>query len=118
MHIESFRDLCLSKPGTTEEMPFGNDTLVFKVLSKIYALTDINEFSRISLKCDPERAVRLREQYDSVIPGYHLNKKHWNTILIDGHLSDPQLVELIDHSYDLVRASLPAGKKEQLKNMT
>lgn len=114
MNIEDFRDYCLLKAGVTEETPFGPNTLVFKVVGKVFALTDIDTFGSINLKCDPERAVELREQHDYVLPGYHMNKKHWNTILIGTGVSNAQLSELIDHSYDLVRASLPKKQREEL----
>jgi predicted DNA-binding protein (MmcQ/YjbR family) len=88
-------------------MPFGVETLVFKVGGKIFALTDINSFASINLKCDPENAVELRDQYPFIKPGYHMNKKHWNTVLLDSSLSNTLLKELIDHSYGLVYAGLP-----------
>jgi predicted DNA-binding protein (MmcQ/YjbR family) len=102
VNLESFRDYCLKKKNVTEEFPFGEDTLVYKVSGKMFALTSIKTFESINLKCDPEKAVELREQYDSVQPGYHMNKKHWNTVVIDGSVSDRMLKEWIDHSYDLV----------------
>ncbi|SNC62549.1 Predicted DNA-binding protein, MmcQ/YjbR family [Hymenobacter gelipurpurascens] len=114
MNIEEFRDYCLLKAGVTEETPFGPETLVFKVGGKVFALTDIDTFGSINLKCDPERAQELREQYDYVLPGYHMNKKHWNTVLIGTGASVGLLRELIDHSYDLVRASLPRKQREEL----
>ncbi|GAB2965324.1 MmcQ/YjbR family DNA-binding protein [Hymenobacter coalescens] len=114
MNIEELRDYCLAKPGTTEETPFGPDTLVFKVGGKIYALTSIDDYGSVNLKCDPERATQLREQYDFVVPGYHMNKKHWNTVLIGTGITVRQLQELIDHSYDLVRASLPKAVQAKL----
>lgn len=107
MNIEDFRDYCLLKAGVTEETPFGPETLVFKVGGKVFALTDIDTFGSINLKCDPERAAELREQYDYVLPGFHMNKKHWNTVLIGTGASEKQLREWIDHSYDLVLAALP-----------
>jgi predicted DNA-binding protein (MmcQ/YjbR family) len=106
MNIEEFRDYCLEKVGVTEELPFGPDTLVFKVGGKIFALTDINTFASINLKCDPERAVELRDQFDFIKPGYHMSKKHWNTVLLDSAISNAMLQELIDHSYGLVYAGL------------
>lgn len=115
MNIEEFRDYCLQKPGVTEDTPFGVDTLVFKVGGKMFALTDINTFASINLKCDPERAVELRDQYAFVQPGYHMNKKHWNTVLLDSPISRALLTDLIDHSYNLVYAGLP--KLVQLKVM-
>ncbi|WP_022824912.1 MmcQ/YjbR family DNA-binding protein [Hymenobacter norwichensis] len=114
MNIEDFRDYCLLKTGVTEETPFGPSTLVFKVSGKVFALTDIDTFGSINLKCDPERAVELREQHDYVLPGFHMNKKHWNTVLIGTGVPGGQLRELIDHSYDLVRASLPKKQREEL----
>ena len=114
MNIEDFRDYCLLKPGVTEETPFGPETLVFKVGGKVFALTDIDTFGSINLKCDPERAAELREVYDYVQPGYHMNKKHWNTVLIGTGAPAGQLRELIDHSYELVRASLPKVVKVAL----
>ncbi|UPL51057.1 MmcQ/YjbR family DNA-binding protein [Hymenobacter sublimis] len=114
MNIEDFRDYCLLKAGVTEETPFGPETLVFKVGGKVFALTDIETFASINLKCDPERAQELREQHDYVLPGFHMNKKHWNTVLVGTGISGRQLRELIDHSYDLVRASLPRKQREEL----
>ena len=114
MNIEDFRDYCLLKPGVTEETPFGPDFLVFKVAGKVFALTDINTFGSINLKCDPERAQELRDQHEYVLPGYHMNKKHWNTVLIGTGAPERQLRELIDHSYELVRASLSKKLREEL----
>ena len=115
MNIEDFRDYCLLKPGATEETPFGPETLAFKVGGKIFALTDIDTFSSINLKCDPERATELREAHDYVLPGYHANKMHWNTVLIGTGAPTSQLCKLIDHSYELVRASLPKAVKALLE---
>ena len=115
MNIEDFRDFCLALPGVTEETPFGPETLVFKVGGKIFALTDIDTFGSINLKCDPERAEELREAHDYVRPGYHMNKKHWNTVLIGTGAPVGQLRQFIDHSYDLVRASLPKAIKATLE---
>jgi predicted DNA-binding protein (MmcQ/YjbR family) len=95
----------LKKEGVKEEFPFGEDTLVFKVNGKIFAITDVETFEGINLKCDPEKAVQLREQYDAVQPGYHMNKKHWNTVVMDGSVSDKLVREWIDHSYELVGKS-------------
>ena len=114
MNIEDFRDYCLLKAGVTEETPFGPETLVFKVGGKVFVLTDIETFGSINLKCDPERAQELREQHEYVLPGYHMNKKHWNTVLIGTGVPERQLRELIDHSYDLVRASLPRAVRAAL----
>jgi predicted DNA-binding protein (MmcQ/YjbR family) len=114
LDIESFRHYCLRKEGVAEEMPFGEDTLVFKVMGKIFALTDITLFTSVNLKCAPEQAVQLREQYVAVVPGYHMNKKHWNTILLDGSIGDKLLQSWIDDSYQLVVAGLPRKIREQL----
>lgn len=110
MNIESFREYCLQFEGVTEELPFGPDTLVFKVFGKVFALTNLDAFSSINLKCDPETAVELREHYPAVQPGYHMNKKHWNTVLINGTLSDNLVKEWIKHSYDLVLKGVPKNK--------
>ncbi|MGE0930678.1 MmcQ/YjbR family DNA-binding protein [Peijinzhouia sedimentorum] len=117
MDIEFYRDYCLQKPGVTESFPFDDKVLVFKVMNKMFALADVDLFESINLKCDPERAVELREQYPAVQPGYHMNKAHWNTISMDGSLSDQMLCELIDHSYDLIVASLPKKLKQELDEM-
>ncbi|ALW86259.1 MmcQ-like protein [Hymenobacter sedentarius] len=114
MNIEDFRDYCLAKPGVTDGTPFGPETLVFKVGGKMFALTDIDTFGSINLKCDPERAVELREAHDYVLPGYHMSKTHWNTVLIGTGIPERQLRELIDHSYDLVLASLPKATRAML----
>ncbi|MBS3993631.1 MAG: MmcQ/YjbR family DNA-binding protein [Bacteroidetes bacterium] len=111
MNIEEFRDYCLAKKAVTESFPFDANTLVFKVAGKMFALTDIRPPFKINLKCDPERAIELREQYPCVHPGYHMNKQLWNTIAIDGSLSTTFLKELIDHSYDLIVESLPKSKR-------
>lgn len=97
----------MSKKGVTEEFPFDSNTLVFKVMGKMFALTDVDNFESINLKCDPERAILLRDEYEAVQPGYHMNKKHWNTVLIDGRVGDRLIKEWIDHSYELVVQSLP-----------
>jgi len=118
MNIESYRTYCLSKPGTSEGMPFDDKVLVFKVMNKMFALTDIDAFASINLKCDPERAVTLREEFDgAIIAGYHMNKKHWNTITTDGAVPDKLIYELIDHSYELIVKSLPRKTREELANL-
>jgi predicted DNA-binding protein (MmcQ/YjbR family) len=108
MNIENLREYCLSKPGVEETLPFGPDTLVYKVTDKVFLLTSLDE-ERLSfnVKCDPDRAIELREQYTCVQPGYHMNKKHWNTIIVDGSVPLKQLKEWIDHSYDLVASRAP-----------
>ncbi|UII32030.1 MmcQ/YjbR family DNA-binding protein [Fulvivirga ulvae] len=115
MDIETFRDICINKAGVTEEFPFDNQTLVFKVMNKMFALADVDLFESANLKCDPERAVQLREQYAGIKPGYHMNKKHWNTVMADGSVPDPLIVELINHSYDLVVAGLSRKLRDELE---
>lgn len=109
MNIESLREYCLSKPGVEETLPFGPDTLVFKVANKIFLLVGLYEEQlSFNVKCDPDKAIELREEYPCVLPGYHMNKKHWNTITVDGSVSAKHLKEWIDGSYELV-----AGKKRR-----
>ena len=115
MDIESFRDYCLAKPGVTEGIPFDSVTLVFKVMGKIFALTNINDFQSVNLKCDPEYAIELRERYQAVNPGYHMNKKHWNTVMNNKDVSDEFLLKMIDQSYDLVVVSLPKTLRDELQ---
>ena len=117
MNIEEFREYCLALKGTTEETPFGDNILVFKVMGKMFALTDINDFESINLKCDPEKAIELREKYDSVKEGYHMNKKHWNTILSNGDMNDITLKYWITHSYDLVVSKLTKNEKAKLAEL-
>lgn len=117
MDIEVYREYCLAKPGVTEELPFGPDTLVFKVMGKLFALSGVEEFKSINLKCEPERATELRDRFPAVQPGYHMNKKHWNTVLMDGTLPHKMVLELIDHSYDLVVKGLPKKDREALVNL-
>lgn len=116
MDIETFRRYCLDLAGVEETQPFGPDTLVYKVLGKVFALTGLDEVEfRVNLKCDPEKAISLRESYpDQVLPGYHMNKRHWNTVVFEGNLPDEMLRELIDHSYALVVQGLPAREKAVL----
>lgn len=116
MNIEFFRDYCIQKPGVTEEFPFGENTLVFKVMGKMFALADVDAFESINLKCEPEKAIELRETHEGVNPGYHMNKKHWNTVEMDGSLSDQFVIKLIDHSYDLVVKGLPKKAREALNS--
>lgn len=115
MDIEKLREYCISKKGATEEFPFGEDTLVFKVGGKMFALTGLDGDLSINLKCDPELAIELRERYPSVQPGYHMNKTHWNTVFIDGSVSDMLVCEWIDHSYEIVVGKLPKKMREALK---
>lgn len=118
MNIEELRRYCLSKLAATESFPFDDVTLVFKVKNKMFSIISLDGDLRISLKCDPERAIGLREEYPAIIPGYHLNKRLWNTINMDDSVSDKLIIELIDHSYNLIVESLPKKLKEELKNET
>jgi predicted DNA-binding protein (MmcQ/YjbR family) len=105
----------LSKPGAEETTPFGPDVLVYKVGGKMFALTVPDDFpARINLKCDPERSVMLREEHAAITPGYHMNKRHWNTVVLDNSLPSKLVRELIDHSYELVVASLPKAERAKL----
>ena len=115
MNIESFREYCLSKPAATEDTPFGPEDIVFKVQGKIFAIAALEEVPpRANLKCDPDLALELRDRYEQVTPGYHMNKKHWNTIELDGVIPEREITKMIDHSYDLVVQSLPKAKRERL----
>ncbi len=117
MNIEDLREYCISKKGTTEEVPFGPDTLVFKVVGKVFLLVGLDQVDTLSfnVKCDPEYAVELRERYaHTVLPGYHMNKKHWNTVHANRQIDDAELYKLIDHSYALVVQSLPKRSQEGL----
>jgi predicted DNA-binding protein (MmcQ/YjbR family) len=105
MDIETLREYCISKTGATESFPFGEDTLVFKVNGKIFALVNLDGDLSINLKCDPAFAIELRERYSSVTAGYHMNKKHWNTIIYDGTVPDKEVFTWIDHSYELIAGS-------------
>jgi predicted DNA-binding protein (MmcQ/YjbR family) len=116
MNIEEIRAYCLKFYDTTESFPFDEDVLVFKVSGKIFCLTSLSEPDRMNLKCDPEKAIELREQYPCVIPGYHMNKKMWNTVIIDGSVSKKILQSWIKHSFDEVVKGLP--KKLQLQHQT
>jgi predicted DNA-binding protein (MmcQ/YjbR family) len=108
MDLAQFREYCLSKARATEGTPFGSDVLVFKVGGKMFALAALDEVpSRVNLKCEPDLALELRDRYEQVTPGYHMNKKHWNTVEIEGGIPDTELRKMIDHSYDLVASNLP-----------
>jgi predicted DNA-binding protein (MmcQ/YjbR family) len=117
MNIEEFREYCMDKSGVTEEFPFDETTLVFKVMGKMFALTNLDGDWSLALKCDPDRAIELRELYPAIRPGYHMSKVHWNTIAMDGSLSSKLILELVDHSYQLVVNKLPLKLKEELKAM-
>lgn len=107
MFLDGLRNHCIEKQGVTEGFPFDKSTLVFKVFGKMFALLDVDSFESINLKCEPEKAIELRESHQGIQPGYHMNKTHWNTVLLNDDVTDELLVELIDHSYELVYASLP-----------
>ncbi len=119
MNLEDFHTYCLSKKGVTESFPFDEVTLVFKVMSKVFAITGLdNEVFEVNLKCDPEKAIMLREENpDDIRAGFHMNKKHWNTVLFEGNLSNKELKELVDHSYDLVVKKLKKSEKEILASL-
>ena len=118
MNLESLRTYCLSKNAATEDLPFDEHTLVFKVLNKIFAITSLDrEHFTVNLKCDPERAITLREEFPAIRPGFHMNKKHWNTVWIDELLNDRFLIELIDHSYEIVVKGMRKSDRELLASM-
>ena len=111
MDLATFREYCLRKSRAIEETPFGPDVLVFKVGGKMFALAALDEVPpRVNLKCSPDLALDLRDRHEQVTPGYHMNKKHWNTVEIDSGIPDAELHEMIDHSYELVTKSLPKTK--------
>jgi predicted DNA-binding protein (MmcQ/YjbR family) len=118
MHLEELRDYCLSKKGVEEALPFGPETLVFKVMGKIFLLTGIeNSPIQFNVKCLPEKVIELREEYSCVIPGYHMNKQHWNTIICDGSASKKTIFSWIDDSYHLVASSLTKKLKSELDSL-
>ena len=114
MNIESIREYCINKKGTSESFPFDEDTLVFKVMGKMFCLTSLSEPDRINLKCDAEKAIALREEYPCVLPGWHMNKKMWNTVVLNGGVSEKLICEWIDHSYNEVVNKLPKKDKISL----
>ena len=115
MNIEEFRDYCLSKKYVTESFPFDEKTLVFKVAGKMFALSGLeNRPAKVNLKCNPERSLELREQYSEIIEGFHMSKKHWNTISIEGNIPSNFIVELINHSYDLVVKGMTKKVQKEL----
>ncbi len=121
MNIEQLRDYCLAKKGVTEHFPFDEVTLVFKVMGKMFALAGLDRWekgeTKINLKCNPEKAIELREEYEAIEPGFHMNKKHWNTVEVNNDVSNQLLLELIDHSYDLVVQGLSKKMKEELEGI-
>jgi len=117
MNIESYRDFCMNLAGVTESFPFDETTLVFKVMNKMFAITDTMDEFKIAIKCDPEMAEYRRARYPSVKPGYHLNKKHWNTVVVEGDISDSILQQWILESYNLIVNGLPKKSKEELNEL-
>lgn len=118
MNIEDLRIYCLQKPGTTESTPFGDDVLVFKVMEKMFATVNLNEGNTVNLKCHPDTAIDLRERYEAVTAGYHMNKKHWNTLHLFKDLNSSQIKHWVNHSYELVVAGLPKKQCELLKTLS
>lgn len=118
MNVEILRTYCLSRPGVTESFPFDEVTLVFKVVNKMFALIPLEKGKQVSLKCDPERAIALREEWEEVIGAWHMSKKHWNSVMLDGRLPDQLVFDLVDHSYDLVKKGLKKTDREALENLT
>jgi predicted DNA-binding protein (MmcQ/YjbR family) len=118
MKTDEVRAFFNSKPGAVEDFPFGEEILVFKVADKMFGLMNLdNDPLSINLKCDPDLAVELRNQFTSIIPGYHMNKKHWNTLILDGSIPEVQLKVLIDHSYDLVFSKLTKKRQKEIENL-
>tara|TARA_B110001454_G_C12711368_1_gene430863 strand:+ start:1917 stop:2285 length:369 start_codon:yes stop_codon:yes gene_type:complete len=122
MHIEQLRDFCMAKKGVTDHFPFDESTLVFKVMHKMFALTGLNSWEKgdqkMNLKCDPEKALELRGEYEGINPGWHMNKRLWNTVSLNSSdVSDDLVRELINHSYDLVVNGLTKKVKEELRNL-
>lgn len=116
MQADAFREYCLAKPGVTESLPFGPEDIVFKVGGKMFALLALDEIPpAANLKCDPDRALELRDRYQEVTPGYHMNKKHWNTVQLVGAIPEAEIGQMIDHSYDLVMQSLPRAQRARLR---
>jgi predicted DNA-binding protein (MmcQ/YjbR family) len=117
MNVEDIRAICLSKPGTGESFPFDSETLVIKVMGKMFALIPRESANSIALKCNPERALELREEWEEITGAYHMNKTHWNTVRFDGRLPSSLIIELVYHSYDLVVAGLKKAEKDALANL-
>lgn len=118
MNIEKIREYCLGKPGVTEGFPFGQDVLVFKVMNKMFALTGLDgNPPYVNLKCDPERAIELREEFEAIKPGWHMNKQQWNSVYFTGSIPGDLVLELIDHSYELVVLGLKKKEKDELERI-
>ncbi len=118
MNIEEITKYCLKKKGVTQGFPFDEETLVLKVMDKIFLLASLEKIPlQINLKCVPEEAIELREKYEAVIPGYHMNKQHWNTVIIDNSIPPKNIFSWIDNSYDLIVSGLKKSKKKELKKL-
>ncbi len=117
MHIEDIRLFCLNKKGVTESFPFDDTTLVFKVVGKMFALLNLANNQSINLKCNPDKAIELREHYPAVLPGYHMNKKLWNTVVLDDSISEKLIKEWIDDSYDLIVENMTKKLKDELSRL-
>ncbi len=117
MNSETVREYCLKKKGVTESLPFNEDSPVYKVMGKIFLIASLNPPASINVKCDPEKAIELREKYDSVTPGYHMNKTHWNTVELNNSIPDKEICSWIDHSYDLIVGGLKKADKDKLQKM-
>ncbi len=117
MNLDEIREYALKKRCVTECQPFGDDTLVYKVLDKIFMLMSIEVPVQINLKCEPEHAIELRERYESVIPGYHMNKTHWNSVILDNTIPPKEIMKMVDESYDLIVKAFPKKKKDEFYNL-
>ena len=117
MNIEQYREYCVAKKGVTESFPFDNITLVFKVRNKMFALTNIDKFEFINLKCDPENAIKLREEFEGVKGAFHMSKKHWNSVSLKGDISDKLIFQWIDDSYNLTVSSLTKKLQKELEEL-
>lgn len=118
MKLNELKTYLSAKKGAKEDFPFGPDTLVFKVMGKIFALIGTNEDPiKVNLKCDPDEAIALRSIYESVIPGYHMNKEHWNTVILDNSIPDSEIKKMLDESYRLVVSTLKKSEREKLSNI-
>ena len=112
MNFDTLREYALKKKHVTESQPFGDDVLVFKVMDKIFMMMDFEHPTNVNLKCDPELAVDLRERYDAVLLGHHMNKTHWNTVILDSTIPPKEILKMIDNSYDLIVKAFPKSKRE------
>ncbi len=117
MNLDVIREYALKKKYVTEGQPFGDDTLVYKVMDKIFMLMSIEVPVQVNLKCEPEHAIELRERYESVIPGYHMNKTHWNTVILDNTIPPKEILKMVDDSYDLIVKAFPKKKMDEFLNL-